>query len=134
MALTGEQWHLLATGGFTQSIRAFSIDPTLSVRLGVGTVSVWIRPDYVQKIRFKHRTPPELFEHIPAIAKEGEVYLDNRDPFCLVLFLPLKGKRYCLVLKGVPHVNEIWVSTFYYMNESEYRRRTRKMTRIRDGI
>jgi hypothetical protein len=46
MALAGEQWHLLATGAFDAPIRAFSLKPALSVRLGVGTVSVWIKPSY----------------------------------------------------------------------------------------
>jgi hypothetical protein len=131
MTLSEEQWHLLATGAFATPVRIITIDPTLSVRMGVGTVSVWIRPEYVQKIRFKHGTPPDLFQHIPTVIRTGAAYVDARDGNCLQIYHEIDGKTYRLVLKGIPLSNEIWVSTFHYIGESEARRRLKKMNRIR---
>ena len=130
MVLTDEQWYLLAIGAFDRPVRAFRLDPVLSVRLGVSTVAVHLHPAYVQKIRFKHRVDPSLLCSIPWLASHGDAYLDPK-PNYIQVFGMIDGKRYRLVLKGMAGKNEIWISTFHRSSERDYRKRTKGRSRIR---
>ncbi len=130
MGLTGEQWHLLANGAYPNPVNVFTVSPIISVRLGVSTTSVFIRPAYVQKIRFKHRVEPRCFEHLPAIASDGIVFADS-EPNYVQIFGQIDEKLYRLILKGIPEINEIWISTFLRSHDRDFRKRTRGVLRIR---
>jgi len=130
LSLNEDEWHLLAIGAFDRPTRICALSPELSVLIGVSTVSIWISPDYVKKIRFKHRTAEMAFSHIPTILKYGEAYTD-REPNCIQFFSQIDNRLYRLVLKGVQLKNEIWVSTFHPVHASDYRRRTKRSRRIK---
>lgn len=130
MSLSEDEWYLLAIGAFEKPKRICALNPALSVLIGVSTVSIWISPDYIKKIRFKHRTNERAFSHIPTILAYGEAYTD-REQNCIQFFAQIDNQIFRLVLKGIQTKNEIWVSTFHPVHASDYRRRIKKVKRIK---
>ncbi|WP_247996641.1 hypothetical protein [Brucella tritici] len=127
MPIGDDEWHKLANGWYADPVSVLRISPNLSVRLGVATTLVFVRPEYVQKIRFKHSIEPRHFEHLPTMVSSGTAYLDHRTKNTIQIIYVGNERTFRLVLKGIPDKNEIWISTFHTIGPKELKRRLKRM-------
>ena len=126
-------WHRFLHGDIQSPVTLGRLPIELVKILGCSDELIYLHPSYAPKFLVKHQLNAEHLQMLPVCIERGAVVQD-REGALSFLFQDktIYDGIFHAALKITGQRHEIWIKTFFRLDESEFRRRLKRGKLIRE--